>query len=105
MILVPCPYCGPRNASEFRWGGEARPRPPVGTVTPEAWRAYLYLRRNVAGWTVESWYHRAGCRRFFCAERHTVTNEFRAAYLPGAADRPREQNAGESLAAGREEVV
>jgi heterotetrameric sarcosine oxidase delta subunit len=89
MILVPCPYCGPRNASEFRWVGEARPRPAVADATPAEWRAYLHLRRNVAGWSVESWYHRAGCRRYFRAERHTVTNEFRAPRPAGAADVPR----------------
>ena len=41
MILVPCPNCGPRNASEFRYVGEPRARPPDGTG-PEQWRSYLY---------------------------------------------------------------
>ena len=88
MILVPCPHCGPRNASEFRWVGESRRRPVVGNVTPVAWRTYLYLRRNVAGWTVEGWYHRAGCRRYFRAERNTVTNEFRPAPTERTATLP-----------------
>ncbi|HZP41747.1 MAG TPA: sarcosine oxidase subunit delta [Candidatus Binatia bacterium] len=88
MMLVPCPFCGPRDASEFRWVGEAHRRPAVAEATPPEWRAYLYLRRNVAGWSVETWYHRAGCRRYFRAERHTVTNAFRAAQAPGAVDAP-----------------
>lgn len=77
MLLVPCPHCGPRNASEFRWTGEAKPRPDPRAATPEEWRAYLYLKRNVAGWVREGWYHRAGCRRYFQIERDTVTNATR----------------------------
>lgn len=81
MILVPCPYCGPRNASEFRWCGESGRRPDQNLATPQEWRTYLYMRRNPAGWTTETWYHRAGCRRYFKAERHTVTNDIRATYV------------------------
>lgn len=78
MIEIPCPWCGPRNASEFHHLGESRPRPEVATVDPEAWRAYLYLRDNPAGWVTETWFHRAGCRQYLTVERHTVTNEVRA---------------------------
>jgi len=83
MILVPCPHCGPRNVSEFRHVGESTARPDPGEATPEQWRDYLYLRRNPAGWTIETWYHRAGCRAYFGAERHTVTNQFRRSWLGG----------------------
>ncbi|MDQ3663445.1 MAG: sarcosine oxidase subunit delta [Actinomycetota bacterium] len=77
MILLPCPWCGPRDASEFGYGGEVRARPDPRTATPEQWRAYLYLRDNTAGWVTERWYHRTGCRRFVTVERSTVTNEVR----------------------------
>jgi len=83
MILVPCPHCGPRNVAEFRHVGEAIARPDPASATPAQWRGYLYLRRNPAGPTTEMWYHRAGCRAYFAAERHTVTNEFRRTWLPG----------------------
>ena len=83
MILVPCPHCGPRNVSEFRHVGESTARPDPDSATPEQWRDYLYLRRNPAGWTIETWYHRAGCRAYFGAERHTVTNQFRRSWLDG----------------------
>ena len=91
MIRITCPNCGPRNSSEFRHAGEARPRPDVATTTPQEWRAYLYLRDNPAGWTTETWYHAFGCRRFFRTERHTVTNGFRetgpnTSDAPGAAE-------------------
>jgi len=78
MISIPCPYCGPRNSGEFRHVGESRPRPDPQTTTPQEWRSYLYLRANPQGWTTESWYHAAGCRRFFQLERSTDTDEVRA---------------------------
>jgi heterotetrameric sarcosine oxidase delta subunit len=78
MILVPCPFCGPRNANEFRWCGEAKPRPESNRATPEQWRDYLYLKSNGAEWITETWYHREGCGRYFRTERHTLTNEIRA---------------------------
>lgn len=77
MMLLPCPWCGPRNVTEFRYGGSAGTRPDPGTTTPEQWRRYLYMQPNRRGWDTESWYHSAGCRRFFTAERNTATNEVR----------------------------
>ena len=80
MIRIPCPYCNLRNSSEFRHVGEAGgPRPDPSTTSPEQWRAYLYERRNPAGWTTETWFHAMGCRRFVQVERHTSTNEIRSA--------------------------
>ena len=84
MILLPCPYCGPRNASEFRYVGELSARPDPNATGVEVWRAFLYTRNNPAGWTTETWFHRAGCRQHFVIERHTVTNEVRASRLPAA---------------------
>ncbi len=77
MIRIPCPHCGLRNSSDFRYGGEPRKRPPSGDVTPTEFRAYLYERTNKLGWVVENWYHSAGCRRYIQVERHTFTNECR----------------------------
>jgi sarcosine oxidase, subunit delta len=77
MIQLPCPWCGLRNVSEFRHLGESTSRPDPATVAPAEWRHYLYVRANVRGWVDESWYHRAGCRRYFHLQRHTVSNETR----------------------------
>jgi len=77
-MLVPCPWCGLRDAAEFRCLGESVTRPdPVG-VSTQQWRAYLYLRDNVAGWVTERWYHRMGCRQYFLVERDTRSNEIRS---------------------------
>ncbi|MDX1689681.1 MAG: sarcosine oxidase subunit delta [Acidimicrobiia bacterium] len=75
MLLLTCPHCGPRPSDEFTHRGEIVPRPEVSTVSPDAWRAYLYERANEAGPVVEEWFHGSGCRRFLVIERDTVTNE------------------------------
>lgn len=94
MILVKCPYCGPRNVSEFHYVGELSERPNPNETTPQEWRDFLYLRDNTAGWTTESWFHRAGCRQHLVVERHTVTNEVRDARLPEARGREEEHATG-----------
>ncbi len=82
MLLITCPHCGPRNSDEFSFGGEltSRPGPDADAA---AWRAYLYDKRNLAGWQEERWFHVSGCRRFLLVERHTVSNEIRAVRDPG----------------------
>lgn len=84
MILIPCPHCGPRNSNEFTYVGETKPRPAVAAGDgPAEWRRYLYEKRNPAGWTTEQWFHSTGCRKYFVAVRHTVSNEVRWTGLPG----------------------
>ena len=91
MMMVPCPWCGPRDAGEFRQAGELVPRPDPAQATPEQWRAYLYLRANALGWVTETWYHRMGCRRYVTLERHTETHQFRP--VPPADSPPAEPRA------------
>jgi heterotetrameric sarcosine oxidase delta subunit len=86
MILIPCPYCGERNSSEFSYIGETNPRPTVAAGdAPGEWRRYLYEKRNPAGWTAEQWFHASGCRKILVTVRHTVSNDIRWAGLPGDA--------------------
>src|SRR6266516_1974629 len=49
MILLPCPWCGDREVSEFGYAGELVPRPDPGSATARQWRDYLYLRDNRRG--------------------------------------------------------
>lgn len=97
MMLIPCPWCGLRNAQEFGYLDERTTRPDPATTAAGEWRAYLYLRTNPCGWVVEQWYHRAGCRRFLVVERHTLTNEMRRSRAPA---RQRAPAAGGSDPAG-----
>lgn len=77
MMLIRCPWCGPRGATEFHYSGEAAPRPDPASATPREWREYLYFPANPLGLVTETWYHRMGCRRFFTIERDTATNASR----------------------------
>jgi heterotetrameric sarcosine oxidase delta subunit len=80
MFLIKCPNCGPRSATEFRYGGEVHSR-PEGSADQEL-ADYLYVRKNALGVQTEWWYHRMGCRRWFMARRHTMTNEVLAMFWP-----------------------
>ncbi len=72
-FVLTCPYCGPREVTDFAYGGEVRDPPPAGGGRREVF-AYAYLRRNVAGPQREWWFHRSGCRAWFVAERDTRDN-------------------------------
>jgi sarcosine oxidase delta subunit len=57
-FLLDCPNCGPRDVSEFSYGGE------ILTAAGS----------NRPGPQPERWYHRLGCRRWFGAVRDVRTN-------------------------------
>ncbi len=85
MLLIPCPWCGPRDEVEFRYGGEAeiaRPADPDALSDAE-WADYLFMRRTPKGRFRERWVHAHGCRRWFNLVRDTVTHEIVAAYRIG----------------------
>ena len=85
MLLIPCPWCGPRDESEFAYGGEAHIiRPPQPERISDAeWADYLFMSKNPLGQHREQWCHTAGCRRWFNAQRDTATYDFAAAYKVG----------------------
>jgi len=76
MLMITCPWCGPRDQSEYLYGGEAdilRPADPNGSLSDTEWADYLFMRANPRGRHRELWMHGAGCRRWLTAERDTVT--------------------------------
>ncbi|HUC18219.1 MAG TPA: sarcosine oxidase subunit delta [Acetobacteraceae bacterium] len=80
MLLIACPYCGPRPEIEFSYGGEAhiaRATDPR-RVDDAAWTSFLYLRSNRRGDHAERWRHTHGCGRFFNAVRNTNSDHFLA---------------------------
>lgn len=81
MLLIRCPWCGPRDETEFRYGGQAGIGYPAepNALSDEEWADYLFMRDNPRGWWTERWMHAAGCRRWFDLDRHTATNEMRPA--------------------------
>jgi methylglutamate dehydrogenase subunit B len=81
VMLIPCPYCGPRNQVEFIYGGDATLKRPPGDASPAAWFEYVYLRENPSGPHDELWLHSAGCRRWLNVRRDTATHD-----IIGSAD-------------------
>jgi sarcosine oxidase subunit delta len=93
MLLIDCPYCGPRPEIEFRYGGEAHLARPVdpSQLSDEEWASFLYRRSNPKGRFAERWRHTHGCARFFNAIRDTVSDKFVCTYKTG--DPPPEEAA------------
>jgi sarcosine oxidase subunit delta len=83
MLLITCPYCGPRPEIEFAARGEAHVARAAPDADGEAVATSLYIRSNPRGVIAERWRHVAGCGRFFNALRHTVTDKFVATYRVG----------------------
>ena len=85
MLLIPCPYCGPRNDAEFAPGGEAHIARADPGSSDQQWGEYLYFRKNIKGPQLERWFHAHGCRRWFNVARDSVTHEIKAAYKMDAS--------------------
>lgn len=82
MLLLDCPYCGPRDETEFGYGGQAHvpyPEQP-DLISDEEWARYLFFRDNPKGLFAERWVHSIGCRRWFNVLRDTATYQVRAVY-------------------------
>ncbi len=95
--VLSCPNCGPREVTDFGFGGELNPRPKSEPSLRELGR-YNYFRRNVAGIQREWWCHRSGCGAWFIAERDTRTNEVMFTELPGAVPGAPAESAGAAAA-------
>ena len=84
MLLIPCPWCGPRSENEFHHAGQAhivRPTNPAA-VSDADWADFLYNRANPKGIHAERWRHVHGCGRFFNCIRDTVTDVIHATSKP-----------------------
>ena len=85
MLLIECPFCGERDESEFSYAGEAHIARPLETqkLSDAEWADYLFMRKNPKGLHREQWLHAAGCRRYFNAERDTVSYRIKSTYKIG----------------------
>jgi sarcosine oxidase subunit delta len=85
MLLFSCPNCGPRNETEFHYGGQAHvayPEQP-GELSDREWAEYLFYRENTKGLFAERWVHRTGCRKWFNMIRDPVSFDIKAVYRMG----------------------
>jgi len=83
MLRIPCPYCGKRDESEFRFGGESHVERPGLEVSDAEWADYLFNRNNPKGLHYERWCHTYGCSQWFNVVRDTLTHEIHAVYRMG----------------------
>jgi sarcosine oxidase subunit delta len=81
MLLIPCPWCGPRAEPEFRFGGEPALR-PAAAASDAAWADYLYYRGNEKGEHRELWCHAGGCGGWFMMRRDTVSHAVSSSEKP-----------------------
>jgi len=76
MLRITCPVCGPRDETEFVYGGDASVRrPAMDEASATAWLEYVFLRENPRGAHLEYWHHVHGCRQWLVLERDTLTHE------------------------------
>jgi sarcosine oxidase, subunit delta len=85
MLLINCPWCGPREETEYGYGGHAHVAYPANPAQLDdaQWAEFLFVRDNALGPVAERWVHSAGCRRWFNVVRDTVTSEILAVYRVG----------------------
>ena len=86
MMLIECPFCGPRDETEFSCGGEAHIARPLAEnkISDADFADYLFMRDNPKGLFLERWRHSAGCRRWFNMARDTVSHDVIEVYPMGA---------------------
>ena len=87
MLRIPCPFCGPRDHTEFSYEGDAGVAWPALDAPREAWFEAVYLRENPRGAHRELWHHVQGCRAALEVERDTASHEIGAVRLAHAGMR------------------
>jgi sarcosine oxidase subunit delta len=76
MLILACPFCGPRNEQEFVCAGEASQRPAQPqSLDDAAWADHLYHRDNPDTPVHERWWHAHGCRAWLRVRRDPHTQE------------------------------
>ncbi len=77
-MIINHPICGPRDAQEFTYLGDAclidRPD-ALAKDAEERFFEYVYLRDDPAGEHRELWFHEHGDRSWLVVTRNTVTHE------------------------------
>ena len=90
MLVLTCPWCGPREEIEFRYGGEAgvtAPGPDTDAGAVDI-PAFLFFRSNPKGAFRERWHHSHGCRRWFSVTRSTISHRLESGSEPIGKYRP-----------------
>ena len=78
MKLLTCPVNGPRNITEFQYLGPVR---SAHADQPGQLIEALFFAENPLG-VLKEWWRHTPSNTVFTAERHTVTDQIMATYLP-----------------------
>ena len=57
MKIMTCPLNGPRNISEFVYGGQVKAMPDNQNVSDAEWAHYVFYEKNDIGIVLEWWMH------------------------------------------------
>lgn len=81
MKILECPLNGPRNITEFTYGGEYHPMPDPSASNSNEWAEHVFFHANEAAEVTEWWCHTATSYWFF-AQRNTITDEIIRTFAP-----------------------
>ncbi|MCF5573619.1 sarcosine oxidase subunit delta [Pseudomonas syringae] len=81
MKIMTCPLNGPRNISEFTYGGEFKPMPDPQTCSDNEWADYVFNSEDTLGVVCEWWMHNPSSSGF-PADRHTGSSEIIPTFDP-----------------------
>jgi sarcosine oxidase subunit delta len=81
MKIMNCPLNGPRNISEFTYGGEFKQMPDPQTCTDVEWADYVFNSDDCLG-VVREWWMHTPSSYWFLAERHTGSDEILRTFDP-----------------------
>jgi len=84
MLIIDCPFCGPRGHDEFTYGGDAGVARPNPNADVGEFVDYVYFRDNPRGVHHEYWHHVVGCRQWLRVLRDTRTHEIHAVVTAAA---------------------
>ncbi|MCE3027298.1 MULTISPECIES: sarcosine oxidase subunit delta [unclassified Salinicola] len=82
MKILHCPLNGPRNISEFSYGGELKTMPDPATCSDREWADYVFYHDNLPEVVTEWWFHGAS-GYWFLAERNRLTDTVLRTFDPG----------------------
>lgn len=81
MKIMNCPLNGPRNITEFTYGGEFKHMPDPATCSDSEWADYVFNSEDMLG-VVREWWMHTPSSYWFLVERHTGRDEIIRTFDP-----------------------
>lgn len=86
MLLISCPWCGPRDEREYIYGGDSIKLPLLVDSMPESmkeWHEAVHIRSNTTEQNRELWFHGSGCEAWIEVVRNTSSHEIIQTFAVG----------------------